>query len=400
MIKIVNKTNCSGCTACAAICPENCITMNRDEEGFLYPTVNENMCIECHACERICPILNPKKEEQIKQEGYVVQNKDDVVLRESTAGGVYTALAKYVLSKNGVAYGVEFTKENLAHHISVENTEELYKFRNSKYVQSTVGEETFKTVKRFLNQGRLVVFSGTPCQIEGLKSYLMKNYDNLITMDVVCRAVPSPLILQKYIEMQEQKLDETIKTIRFRDKHFGYKYSTLNIVTNKNSGNYHEGVESDPWLRAFFSNICDRPSCHECHFRKQYRVSDITVWDAFNVGRFSKVLDNDKGATRMLIHTEKGRQVFELIQNEFNYVAVDPEKLVSGSKEIRESVKPNSRRKDFFEDANRLDGSSLFEKYFPYTMKVKIEYAIRVICLKTGIYSVAKKAYVKITKKY
>lgn len=400
MIKIVNKTNCSGCTACAAICPENCITMNRDEEGFLYPTVNENMCIECHACERICPILNPKKEEQIKQEGYVVQNKDDVVLRESTAGGVYTALAKYVLSKNGVAYGVEFTKENLAHHIFVENTEELYKFRNSKYVQSTVGEETFKTVKRFLNQGRLVVFSGTPCQIEGLKSYLMKNYDNLITMDVVCRAVPSPLILQKYIEMQEQKLDETIKTIRFRDKHFGYKYSTLNIVTNKNSGNYHEGVESDPWLRAFFSNICDRPSCHECHFRKQYRVSDITVWDAFNVGRFSKVLDNDKGATRMLIHTEKGRQVFELIQNEFNYVAVDPEKLVSGSREIRESVKPNSRRKDFFEDANRLDGSSLFEKYFPYTMKVKIEHAIRVICLKTGIYSVAKKAYVKITKKY
>lgn len=125
---------------------------------------------------------------------------------------------------------------------------------------------------------------------------------------MVCRAVPSPLIFRKYVEYQKKVLSDNIKTVRFRDKHYGYKYSTMNVITDRNHGNYYQGVESDPWLRAFFSNICDRPSCHSCHFRKQYRVSDFTIWDCFNVGRFSKELDNDKGATRVLVHTKKGRE--------------------------------------------------------------------------------------------
>ena len=133
------------------------------------------------------------------------------------------------------------------------------------------------TVKSFLEQGKTVCFSGTPCQIEGLKCYLKKDYENLITVDVVCRAVPSPLIFRKYVEFQEQKLADKIKTVRFRDKYYGYKYSTMNIITDRNHGNYHQGVESDPWLRAFFSNICDRPSCHNCRFRNPVSYTHLTL---------------------------------------------------------------------------------------------------------------------------
>lgn len=402
LIRIDKKENCCGCTACAAICPKNCIEMKEDREGFRYPEVDEQACVECGACEKVCPILNKTKEEKFQQEGYIIQNKDQQVLRESTAGGAFTAIAEYVLNKNGVIFGVELSEDLQAKHIYVENKSELYRFRNSKYMQSVMDEtgKTQRKVKEFLDADRYVCFSGTPCQIEGLKKYLKKDYHKLITVDVVCRAVPSPLIFRKYVEYQEHKMNQKISSVRFRDKYYGYKYSTMNVLTDKNQGKYHKGVESDPWLRAFFSNICDRPSCHKCDFRKQYRVSDFTIWDCFNVGRFSKNLDNDKGATRMLIHSEKGKEIFRDICGEYNYVQVDPEKLIEGSKEVKESVTPNDKRKEFFDDANRMNGVELYEKYFPDTLKVKLERIIRLGCYKLGIYAVAKKVFVKITHKY
>lgn len=402
LIKIAKKEKCCGCTACAAICPKNCIEMKEDREGFRYPCVDEDKCVECGACEKVCSILNEIKEEKKEQEGYIIQNKDQKVLKESTAGGAFTAIAQYVLKKNGVVFGVELSKDLQARHIYVENEQELYRFRNSKYMQSVMDKkgETQRRVKEFLNEDRYVCFSGTPCQIEGLKKYLKKDYPKLITVDVVCRAVPSPMIFRKYVEYQENKMKQKISLVRFRDKYYGYKYSTMNVVTDKNKGNYHKGVESDPWLRAFFSNICDRPSCHECHFRKQYRVSDFTIWDCFNVGRFSKELDNDRGATRMLVHSEKGKEIFKHICKQYNYVQVDPEKLIEGSKEVKESVVSNARRAEFFEDANKLNGVELYNKYFPETIKVKLERIVRLGCYKLGIYAIAKKVFVKITHKY
>lgn len=399
MIEVQEKQNCCGCTACVAVCPKECIEMKEDEEGFLYPFADKNKCVECGACERVCPILNTKKEVPFEQTAYIVQNKDGQVLRESTAGGAFTAIAQYVLRRNGIVFGVELGDDLFARHIYVENEIELARFRNSKYVQSSVGG-THKQVKSFLDQGKIVCFSGTPCQIEGLKNYLRKDYENLITVDVVCRAVPSPLIFRKYVEYQERKMSDTIRTVRFRDKHYGYKYSTMNVITDRNHGNYHQGVESDPWLRAFFSNICDRPSCHSCHFRKQYRVSDFTIWDCFHVGRFSKELDNDKGATRVLVHTEKGRKIFDEIKLNFRYIQATPEVVVAGAEEMQKSVAPNGRRQVFFKDANCMDGTELFRKYFPDTFRVKAEHYVRLACYKLGIYSTVKKLYVRVTHKY
>ena len=328
-----------------------------------------------------------------------VQNKDVKVLYESTAGGAFTAIAKYALRKGGVVFGVELSKDLIAHHIYIEKEAELSRFRNSKYVQSCV-ENTYKEAKIFLNQGRSVCFSGTPCQIEGLKNFLGKEFENLITVDVVCRAVPSPMIFRKYLEYQEKALADKIRTIRFRDKYYGYKYSTMNVITDQNHGNYHKGIESDPWLRAFFSNICDRPSCHSCHFRKQYRVSDFTIWDCFHAGRFSRMLDNDKGATRVLVHTEKAKMIFDKIKSEVVFTETTSKDLVAGVKEMRQSVMPNDKRALFFQDALKMDGVQLFGKYFPDTFCVKVKHFVRMMCYRLGIYSVAKKLYVRITHKY
>lgn len=399
MINITDKSACCGCSACAAICPKNCIQLKEDEEGFVYPEVEKNNCVECGACERVCPIKNRITEKSFIQDGYVVQNKDSQVLRESTAGGAFTAIAKYVIRRGGVVFGVALSDKLMAHHIWVDNEIELEKFRNSKYMQSFPGG-AFGDVKSFLKQGKLVCFSGTPCQVEGLKHYLGKEYQNLITVDVVCRAVPSPMIFRKYLDLQNKRLDAPIEDVRFRDKHYGYKYSTMNITTDKNHGNYHQGIETDPWLRAFFSGLCVRPSCYTCQFKKRYRVSDFTLWDCFNVGRFSKELDNDKGATRILVHTDKGRKIYQEISTDLRYVRIAPEKIIEGTAEMVKPVKYNSLRDQFMQDATVMDCEELFDKYFPSTFKVKAEHCLRLICYKLGIYSIVKKAYVRITHKY
>lgn len=385
MIDIKEKSKCCGCTACKSICPQNAIEMVEDEEGFLYPKVNREKCINCGLCDKVCPVLNAKEEKK-EQKAYIFQHKDDNVRRQSTSGGAFTAIAEYVLDKNGIVYGAMFDENFNVIHNSVEKKEELYKFRNSKYVQSEIGN-CFVKIKKELEENKIVCFSGTSCQIEGLKRYLAKEYDNLILVDVVCRAVPSPLIWRKYLKLRMQKYKD-IKYIMFRDKYYGYKYSNFSIYNKKGdkSQEYHSGVESDPYLRAFFSNICDRPSCYSCKFKKQNRESDITIWDCFEVEKYNKDFDDDKGTTRVLVHNLKGKKIIEELSTNNNVQEIDVEKATKGFLAMFQPVKNNDRREVFFKDANILSEKELFEKYFPYTIKVKAEKYGRLFLLKTGVY--------------
>lgn len=364
--------------------------MKPDKEGFRYPVIDQEKCVDCGLCERVCPCINKKVEIPKKQMAYLVQNRDETIRSESTAGGAFSAIASNVIEKGGIVYGVSYDSKFRVGHTKTDRIEELGKFRNSKYVQSNTGV-TFSEVKNYLDQGRMVCFSGTPCQIEGLKCFLQKDYDELVTVDVVCHAVPSPLVWQKYLEMQFSKYGEDISNIMFRDKHYGYKYSTMTIKGSNGKKVYTYGIDTDPMLRAFFSNICDRPSCYACMFKKRYRESDFTIWDCFPVGEFDKSFDDDKGTTRVLIHTEKGMSLFDEIKTNLHYVSTTPEKLTDGVKEMFQSVDGNVKRKDFFKDANSLSGEELFNKYFPETVKVRLERTIRVFCYKTGIYNFAKK---------
>lgn len=384
-IDIKVKSDCCGCTACYNKCPQNAIEMVEDEEGFLYPKVNEEKCIKCGLCKKVCPVLNTREEKK-NQYAYIFQHVDDKVRRESTSGGAFTAIAEYVIDNGGIVYGAVFDENFKVIHYGTEKKEELYKFRNSKYVQSKLGD-SFRKIKQHLENGKMVCFSGTSCQIEGLKKYLQKDYEKLILVDVVCRAVPSPLIWEKYLKLRQEKYTN-IDKIMFRDKYYGYKYSNLSIYNKDNNKKleYHSGVESDPYLRAFFSNICDRPSCYECKFKKLNRESDITIWDCFNVEKYNKDFDDDKGTTRILANTEKGNEIVKQLGVSNKLEEIDVEKATKGFLAMFQPVKINSNRTKFFEDSKKLTEKELFEKYFPDNIKTKIERNARIVLLKTGIY--------------
>lgn len=397
MIEITDKSQCCGCTACSSICPKKAIVMKQDEEGFVYPIIDKSRCVNCGLCDKVCPVKNAK-EDTFEQKAYLLNNKNDEIRKDSTSGGAFTPIAEYVLSKDGVVFGATFDKSYRVIHTYVENKEELSKFRGSKYVQSFLGD-SFKKVKEFLNNDRMVCFSGTPCQIEGLKSFLQKEYKNLITVDVMCHAAPSPLVWKKYLNYEMSKLKgNKIEKVLFRDKSkYGYKYSTMTIKTDKDE--YSRGVETDPYLRAFFGDLSDRPSCYDCKFKKQCHISDFTIWDCFVVDNFDKNLDDDKGTSRILVNTENGRNVFEEIKDKFNYTEVETQSLVKNVKEMLHSVEMNERRTQFFKDLNGMKEEDFFKKWFPDTIKVKAERIVRVTMAKTGVYKSIKKLAKKILRK-
>lgn len=398
MIEITDKSKCCGCTACKSICPKQAIIMKQDDEGFLYPIIDKTKCVNCGLCDKVCPIKNAKEEKK-EQHAYIFQNINDEIRKESTSGGAFTAIAEYIIKNNGIVYGAIFDENYKVIHTGIDKIEELYKFRNSKYVQSEIGN-CYSEVKQNLNNDRIVCFSGTSCQIEGLKNYLGKDYEKLLLVDVVCRAVPSPLIWKKYLNLR-QKEYKNISKIMFRDKYYGYKYSNLSIYNKDNDKKqeYHKGVDSDPYLRAFFSNICDRPSCYDCKFKKLHRESDITIWDCFDVEKYNKEFDDDKGTNRILTHTKKGDNIIKELTKTNKVEEIDVEKATKGFLAIFQPVKKNERREQFFKDANTLTEEELFNKYFADTIKIKLERYGRLALLKTGLYKPVLEIGKKIRKR-
>jgi len=395
MIIVENKKDCCGCSVCASVCPKGCITIMQDEEGFYYPIVNAEDCISCGLCDSKCPVINTKPETPFEQTGYVVQHKDFNVLKESTSGGAFTGFAEYIIKHGGVVVGASLNQAFVVEHIIVDKVEDISRFRNSKYVQSYIAPNIFTSIKSLLKDRTLVCFSGTGCQIEALRCFLgNKEYDNLFCIDVVCRAVPSPLAFKKYIEYQRSRKHAEIESLRFRDKHFGYHFSTVNIGFKGISKHYHRGIESDPWHRAFFSGICNRPSCHECVFKKRYRVSDITIWDCFDYESLYPILVKNLGATNVLIHSQKGLSLFQKVKDAFIVERAKPDEQVARIKELTQSAPSNTKRDAFLKDAQILDGLSLYKKYFPIGMKNKMLYLGRVLATKTGVYN-AIKAFLK-----
>lgn len=361
MIEITDKSSCCGCWACYNACPKHCITMVEDNEGFRYPKVNIDECIDCGVCKKVCPLLKPKMNDEVPI-NYTIQQKDKNVLRTSTSGGFFTAIAKYAIEQGGVVFGAAFDNDMELRHSYSETFEGCEKFRGSKYVQSLIGD-TYKQAKSFINAGRLVVFSGTPCQIAGLYGFLRgRQYENLITVDLVCHGTPSPLLLRKYFAFHASIAGSSIKDYRSRDKYYGYDYSTSTIWFEDKTKSYHKGKESDMMLGLYFKNICSRPSCYTCHFKTLNRISDITIfdcWDASSVSsKFSK-----EGATNVFIHTPKGNDVFNKIKNAFIYAQPDIEEVIKrDGVMIKNFVPMNNARTQFFEDLNNLPFKTIQDK--------------------------------------
>lgn len=349
---------CCGCTACQQICPMQCITMKSDEEGFLYPKIDESICIQCNKCENICPIHHPDVSKG-KTESYVGYAINESIRRFSSSGGIFSLVAEYVLKQKGVVFGAAFDEAFMVHHICVDSKEELYKLRGSKYVQSRL-ESTYTDAKKCLKNGKLVLFSGTACQIAGLKKYLEKEYDNLLTIDVLCHGVPSPKIWKLYLEDQEKKYDSNVSSIRFRDKKLGWKRYFVSIQF-ENGQEYSVSFSNDKFMNMFLSNIDLRPSCYDCRFKTFPRVSDITIGDSWGIEKYMPEMDDDKGTSVIVVHTDKGRKVLKEIQKTMIFKKAELDKALPLSADSRTSVLKHPNREKYW--AELQAGKSLDEIY-------------------------------------
>lgn len=306
MIHIEDKKQCCGCNACVQRCPKQCIMIQEDEEGFLYPIVDKKACIDCGLCENVCPVLN-QGEERKPLEVYAAFNKNEEIRMQSSSGGIFTALAEQIIHEGGVVFGARFNEDWKIIHDYTETVEGLSVFRGSKYVQSLIGN-TFNQAEQFLNQGRKVLFSGTPCQIDGLKLYLRKEYENLLTVDIVCHGVPSPGIWQKYLNEFCIEVDQKVTNIlflNFRDKRTGWKgYSfTVDFQNGQKVSYLHD---KNLWMRGFLADLYLRPSCYACPSKNLKSRSDITIGDYWGIQNVRPEMDDDKGTCCIIVSTKKG----------------------------------------------------------------------------------------------
>lgn len=360
MISINKKDNCCGCYACVNVCPKDCISMEEDSEGFNYPCVDKSKCVDCTLCEKVCPIINKDKVAQGSNEEdntYVAYTKNATVRKNSSSGGMFTELAESVLKNNGVVFGCAFDDDFNAHHIMVNNSSDLEKLRGSKYIQSQI-ESTYKEAEKLLKNGQLVLFSGVACQIAGLNSYLRKDYNNLITVDVLCHGVPSGKAWRKYIDDNQKRHNAKLNKYYFRNKDNGWKVFTVKQMYMDNQGE-SSPFNKDSFMQLFLGEVCLRPSCHNCRFKDIHRPSDITLGDCWGVQNYMPEMDDDKGTSVVIAHTKKGVNILNSVKNNLVIKKAKLDRALPPTADSRKSVLPHKNREIFFKQLN--EGKSVDE---------------------------------------
>lgn len=302
MITITDKHKCCGCSACAQRCPKNSVTMRQDEEGFLYPQVDAKTCVDCGLCEKVCPVLTPMQSYE-PMRVFAARNPDEDVREESSSGGVFTMLAERTVREGGIVFGANWDKNWNVKHSFTDTIEGLKVFRSSKYVQSNI-DGNYKEAEAFLKDGRKVLFSGTPCQIAGLKAFLRRDYDNLLTIECACHGVPSPDLWQRYLA--EVSNGKKIIYINHRDKRTGWRNYSV-VIKYADGSELSELHDDNLWIRAFIKNIDLRPSCYQCAFKVFRSQADITLADLWGDRLLLTNQNDDKGITLLIARTPKAR---------------------------------------------------------------------------------------------
>lgn len=325
-----SKYDCCGCTACYSVCPVNAIRMVADDEGFQYPVVNQSVCVNCKMCESVCPLrAGNKHSDPINV--YAAKNKQEAVRLCSSSGGIFSLLADYIEAQGGVIYGAAFDEQFTVRHMRTEAAGEWKKFCVSKYTQSDMGN-TFWSVRADLDSGRMVLFSGTPCQVDGLKRYLKGarvSCDGLVTCDIVCHGTPSPKVWADYLDYLVKRTGRQIGCVSFRDKEkTGWHNSTLTIKDGKEQMILKETMKENFFSKLFFSHLILRPSCHRCQYAGFRRPGDFTLGDFWGIEKNHPRFDDDKGISLVMVHTEKGQKIWQEIQSGAESFPVTKEQCV------------------------------------------------------------------------
>jgi coenzyme F420-reducing hydrogenase beta subunit len=377
-ISNITPQECCGCAACEAICPNDCIRMTPDQEGFSYVEVNPRRCIDCGLCRMTCPCLNPVAPNIATSQGrgaqtpatlspphpypevYAAWNLDPDIRRQSSSGGVFTALAENIIGRGGVVVGAAFDEEcTTVSHVAVENQEGLAKLRGSKYVQSHIAPKLYQQIKCLLNEGRHLLFSGTPCQVTALRRFLRKSYPNLLTCDFICHGVPSPTWLTTYLSQEPKK----VKSLRFREKVKGWKTFKMRLTFDDGSIR-DDGMYDNAYLCSFRRDYSLRPSCYTCKFTSPLRSGDITLADFWGVStKYPDYDRDDQGTSLILVNNASGKTWIETCRPALFLGAADLATAITGNPMLARPAPRPLERDTFYKDLALLSFSQFRETY-------------------------------------
>ncbi len=371
-MKLIDESNCTGCMACYSVCPKNAIKITQTKKGFYVPVIDEQKCIECGKCKNTCPQINKisklKEQEKVK----ACWSKNNNVRWESTSGGISTELAKFVIENNGVVFGATYDNSFKVHHCCIDKLDDLSKLRGSKYVQSYIGD-TYKEAKKYLDENKKVLFTGTSCQIAGLKNFLSKNYTNLITVDILCHGVPSPKIFQEYLT--NKTAEGNIVDIKFRYKKPSWTVFSMRIEY-ENGKIYQKSTFEDPFIRGFLYDYITNEACENCNYTGTERISDITIADFWGyISEKRKYRNTEKGISLAILNTEKGKEIFDNIKSNLEYTEKNINEAKLGNQCLRAPFMKNKRYNEFWNDYFKNGYDYVSKKYFTVSkqpMKRKI----------------------------
>lgn len=360
------KELCYGCRACEHICPKEAITIAPDHEGFIYPSIDPNKCIDCGLCEKVCPTQDANKDKLLhgeKSTVYAAWNTDLALRMKSTSGGMFYTLASRFIEEAGVVYGAKMDKDLTAYQCRVTSIEELAALRGSKYMQSNT-RDTFVMVKNDLTSGLKVLYSGTPCQIAGLRSFLRKDYAHLFTIDLVCHGTPSPTIFKQHIHYIEQCEGKTLKAFYFRDKKpSGWRAYVSYVFSNGKEK--HLITEKDFYFRAFCAGWLNRESCFLCQYSQSRRVGDITLSDFWGAEKTIKALriQRKHGYNLVVCNTEKGQNLFDSVSDRIEKIETTMEIAKQGDVRLRHAEEKPSLRNRIYRECEEKGYGYVVEKY-------------------------------------
>ena len=338
---------CCGCGACLNVCPKNAISFREDAEGFAYPSVDEGKCIDCSLCVKVCPVLSPDVE-RLPLKVYAAKNRDLQERIQSSSGGMFLPLAREVLRQGGQVFGVEFSEDfRSARHACASDADGVKRFSGSKYIQSDTGR-TYSQTKMFLENGVPVLYSGTPCQIAGLRKFLRKDYENLYTVDLVCHGVPSPGIWRRYMD---ETAPEGTASVNFRDKVTGWKRFSLVMKDSSGKVLFSQREDENVFMDGFLKNLYLRPSCYLCPARKGRSGSDLTIADYWHLKKTLPDFDDNTGVGLVLVNTAKGARLFDSV--DFERVETPYAPASAGNPAIENDFRPLKGREAFFRKAVR-----------------------------------------------
>ncbi len=378
MKTICDYLACTGCMACMSACAHKAIIMQADDEGFFRPHIDESICTRCDLCREICPVNKPVSPFAPSQTVYSGWSNNEEIRMLSSSGGAFTEIAKPVLNMGGVVFGCILNKDLKAVHSYIESEVDLEKLRGSKYVQSDIGQ-SFVNAKEFLQEGRQVLFSGTPCQIAGLRNYLRKDYPNLLTVDLICHGVPTPLMFEEYKKYISQAEGfKNLTDVRFRCKKSSWIFfnMTVNGHVEKTQTKIYEGTYyEDPYIRGFLRDYFLRPSCHQCQYNNIRRVSDFTIADWWG---YKKACSEDKnfrrkGVSLVMVNTPRAATICKQLDMLLKKRTIT--EAIKTNKSFVTSFPASSQRREFWEYYRTHDFSKVVKKYM-YPEKLSWDIAL------------------------